>query len=194
MPIPSQGHYGFHSFPVVDWFVCLYNYEFWLSLFKIVRSSVILLLPLLFCSIFDFTNSVVDHCMSFCPYFFWLLYCLSFDLRLLITPLVSPSSSLGLSPWLLWSSNFTFTFIYVYHWTILISVLTFDILLSYLYHTLAVRVAIQGYTQFHLYSHHSHHRNEINTHHMIDYNCNHSYQGCILSWKNIKIMNTKPQL
>ena len=29
-------------------FVCLYNYEFWLSLCKIVRSSVILLLPLLF--------------------------------------------------------------------------------------------------------------------------------------------------
>ena len=28
-------------------FVCLYNYEFWLSLCKIVRSSVILLLPLL---------------------------------------------------------------------------------------------------------------------------------------------------
>jgi hypothetical protein len=40
-------HYGFQSFPVVDWFVCLYNYEFWLSLCKIVRSSVILLLPLL---------------------------------------------------------------------------------------------------------------------------------------------------
>ena len=46
MPVPSQGHYDFHSFPVVD-FVCLYNYEFWLSLCKIVRSSVILLLPLL---------------------------------------------------------------------------------------------------------------------------------------------------
>jgi len=27
-------------------FVCLYNYEFWFSLYKIVRSSVILLLPL----------------------------------------------------------------------------------------------------------------------------------------------------
>ena len=23
MPVPSQGHYGFHSFPVVDWF-CLF--------------------------------------------------------------------------------------------------------------------------------------------------------------------------
>ena len=47
MPVPSQGYYGFDSFPVVDWFVCLYTYEFWLSLCKIVRSSVILLLPLL---------------------------------------------------------------------------------------------------------------------------------------------------
>ena len=32
MPVPSQGHYGFHSFPVVfrllTDFVCLYNYEF----------------------------------------------------------------------------------------------------------------------------------------------------------------------
>jgi hypothetical protein len=27
-------------------FVCLYTYEFWLSLYKIIRSSVILLLPL----------------------------------------------------------------------------------------------------------------------------------------------------
>jgi hypothetical protein len=27
MPVPSQGHYGYHSFPVVD-LVCLYTYEF----------------------------------------------------------------------------------------------------------------------------------------------------------------------
>jgi hypothetical protein len=38
----NKGHYGFHSFPVVDW----YTYEFWLSVCKIARSSVILLLPL----------------------------------------------------------------------------------------------------------------------------------------------------
>jgi hypothetical protein len=25
MPVPSQGHYGFHSFPVFDWF-CLFIY------------------------------------------------------------------------------------------------------------------------------------------------------------------------
>jgi positive regulator of sigma E activity len=41
MPVPSQGH-----FRLLTDFVCLYNYEFWLSLCKIVRSSVILLLPL----------------------------------------------------------------------------------------------------------------------------------------------------
>jgi hypothetical protein len=81
MPVPSQGHYGFHSFPVDDWFFlfiylwvltfsgwwlifsvyilmsfdvfrlmtdffCLYTYEFWFSLCKIARSSVILLLLL----------------------------------------------------------------------------------------------------------------------------------------------------
>ena len=50
MPVPSQGHYDFQNFPVVDWF-CLFIYfiEFWLSLCKIVRSSVILLLPLFMC-------------------------------------------------------------------------------------------------------------------------------------------------
>jgi hypothetical protein len=48
MPVPSQGHYGFHSFPLVTDFVCLYTYEFWLSLWKIVRSSVICYYPYLF--------------------------------------------------------------------------------------------------------------------------------------------------
>jgi hypothetical protein len=36
----------FTVFRLLADFVCLYNYEFWLSLCKIVRSSVILLLPL----------------------------------------------------------------------------------------------------------------------------------------------------
>ena len=58
MPVSSQGHYGFHSFPGVDCFVCLYTYEFWLSLCKIVWSSVILLLPLL-------TRYVCIHCIYF---------------------------------------------------------------------------------------------------------------------------------
>ena len=44
MPVPSQGHC---AFPVVDW-SCLfvYLYQFCLSLWKIPRSAVILLLPI----------------------------------------------------------------------------------------------------------------------------------------------------
>jgi hypothetical protein len=48
MPVPSQGHYVFTVLRLLTDFVCLYNYEFLLSLCKIARSSVILLLPL-FC-------------------------------------------------------------------------------------------------------------------------------------------------
>ena len=44
MPVPSQGHYGFHSFPVVDWF-CLFIY-LWVLTF-----------PLLDCS--EFGNCVI---------------------------------------------------------------------------------------------------------------------------------------
>ena len=40
--------YVFTVFRLLTDFVCLYNYEFWLSLCKIVRSSEILLLPLFF--------------------------------------------------------------------------------------------------------------------------------------------------
>ena len=40
------GSLQFSVFRLLTDFVCLYNYEFWLSLYKIVRSSVILLLPL----------------------------------------------------------------------------------------------------------------------------------------------------
>jgi hypothetical protein len=47
MPVPSRGFITvFTVFRLLTDFVCLYNYEFWLSLCKIVRSSVILLLPL----------------------------------------------------------------------------------------------------------------------------------------------------
>ena len=42
----------FTGFRLLTDFVCLYNYEFWLSLCKIVRSSVILLLPLFKYNIF----------------------------------------------------------------------------------------------------------------------------------------------
>ena len=44
--IQNQG-FLFHVFRLLTDFVCLYTYELWLSLCKIVRSSVILLLPLL---------------------------------------------------------------------------------------------------------------------------------------------------
>ena len=98
-------------------FVCLYNYEFWLSPCKIVRSSVILLLPLLLIYGFLllllylqtfllaivlsvlcwFTASYFSSCIF--KLFFWLLSCLSsVDLRLLTSPLVSLNFSAGYSP------------------------------------------------------------------------------------------------
>ena len=42
----KSGSLRFSVFRLLTDFVCLYNYEFWLSLCKIVRSSVILVLPL----------------------------------------------------------------------------------------------------------------------------------------------------
>ena len=37
MPVPSQRHYGFHSFPVVDWF-CLFIY-LWVLTFPLLDCS-----------------------------------------------------------------------------------------------------------------------------------------------------------
>ena len=37
MPVPSQGHCGFHSFPVVDWF-CLFVY-LWVLTFPLLDCS-----------------------------------------------------------------------------------------------------------------------------------------------------------
>jgi hypothetical protein len=37
MPVPSQGHYGFHSFPIVDWF-CLFIY-LWVLPFPLLDCS-----------------------------------------------------------------------------------------------------------------------------------------------------------
>ena len=48
----------FTVFRLLTDFVCLYNYEFWLSLCKIVRSSLILLLPLFTMRRFFFYLSV----------------------------------------------------------------------------------------------------------------------------------------
>jgi hypothetical protein len=57
MPVPSQGRYGFPSFQLLTDFVCSYTYEFLLSLWKIVRSSVILLLPLLAITLYIFLQA-----------------------------------------------------------------------------------------------------------------------------------------
>jgi hypothetical protein len=46
MPVPSQVITVFTVCRLLTDFVCLYNYEFWLSLCKIVQSLVILLLPI----------------------------------------------------------------------------------------------------------------------------------------------------
>ena len=78
MPVPSQGHYGFHSFRLLTDFVCLYNYEFWLSLCKIVQSSIILLLPLFsflswaFCSA-SLVSWSCFLCTQYCQ-FFWIFH------------------------------------------------------------------------------------------------------------------------
>ena len=66
LPVPNQGHYGFHSFPVVDWF-CLFIF-LWVLTFrcKIVRSSVILLLPLFFFDI-RFLIAPFGICKRFLP-------------------------------------------------------------------------------------------------------------------------------
>ena len=70
MPVPSQGHYVLTVFRLLTDFVYLYTYEFWLSLCKIFRSSVILLLPLFkFCNVnaffsFDLYMVYIPECMQ----------------------------------------------------------------------------------------------------------------------------------
>ena len=54
--VPSQ---VFTVFRLLTDFVCLYTYEFWLSLCKIVRSSVILLLPLWNCGWCAFQSHIL---------------------------------------------------------------------------------------------------------------------------------------
>jgi hypothetical protein len=51
--------------------------------FTLVFSGVHVTRPLVLCVCF------VDRCLSFSPYFCWPLCCLFFDLRILITTLVS---------------------------------------------------------------------------------------------------------
>jgi hypothetical protein len=70
MSVPSQGHYGFHSFPVVDWFVCLYNYEFWLSLCKIVPSRFHYgsKVPAVTITVFKYRNKIGKIVVKAVPY------------------------------------------------------------------------------------------------------------------------------
>jgi hypothetical protein len=57
----------FIVFQLLTDFVCLYTYEFWLSLWKIVRSSVILLLPLFICFFDSIFKLTVWHFFCFFP-------------------------------------------------------------------------------------------------------------------------------
>ena len=88
MPVPSLGHCCFPRLPVVDWF-CLLIFEFWLSLCKIARRSVILLLPIFTWKVYSvFTNIRMIlpllHCvivmyLSSPPSFQWGSYYLIFS-------------------------------------------------------------------------------------------------------------------
>ena len=67
-----------HDLQLYNDFVCLYTYEFWLSLCKIVRSSIILLLPFL-------TLYIVNLVVSYMFFLFcFLLNMMSFQLQVLI--------------------------------------------------------------------------------------------------------------
>jgi hypothetical protein len=65
----------FTVFRLLTDFVCLYTCEFWLSLCKIPRSSVILLLPL-----FNVNLTIHTTCCEICKLFFYLGRYLEFDL------------------------------------------------------------------------------------------------------------------
>jgi len=58
----KSGSLRFSQFSGCWLILCLYTYEFWLSLWKIVRSSVILLLPLFCpCTLISSTNKTDRH-------------------------------------------------------------------------------------------------------------------------------------
>ena len=46
-----------------------------------------------FCLCLFIAQGCPYRCLSFCPYYFWPLCCPSFDLLIMITPLVSSRSS-----------------------------------------------------------------------------------------------------
>ena len=77
MPVPSHDHYGFHSFPVVDWF-CLFIY-LWVLTF-----------PLLDCS--EFGNFVITIIIQYifeinCPFVYYSRNRLTHETDLLVYPL-----------------------------------------------------------------------------------------------------------
>jgi hypothetical protein len=97
MPVPSQGHYVFTVFRLLTDFVCLYTYEFWLSLCYIVRSSVILLPLFKKVSLITLEHTFSIHSKSYSNFMFWDLNINSFSLMLLCdTYLVD---------WLLFTAN-----------------------------------------------------------------------------------------
>ena len=97
MPLPSQGHYVFTVFRFLTDFVCSYTYEFWLSLCKIARSSVILLLPL-----FSIQRTVFRARFRIWSFFVWPVFCFSFDWWLLIIPFFQNMSISVANILLLW--------------------------------------------------------------------------------------------
>jgi hypothetical protein len=70
----------FVFFRLLTDFVCLYTYEFWLSLCKIVRSSVIMLLPLFVLNLCFVLSVSLDYPFVTASFFLW---------RLLITTCIS---------------------------------------------------------------------------------------------------------
>ena len=75
----KSGSLRFSVFRLLTDFVCLYTYEFWLSLCKIDRSSVILLLPLFIIQRTGFRSR-----FRLWSFFVWPVYCFSFAWWLLI--------------------------------------------------------------------------------------------------------------
>jgi hypothetical protein len=75
----------FTVFRLLTDFVCLYTYEFWLSLWKIVRRSVILLLPIFIVSAFFQRQIVRWICRWYLAYTLYSTYTISWSLIPLIS-------------------------------------------------------------------------------------------------------------
>jgi hypothetical protein len=99
MPVPCYGHYGFHSFPVVDWF-CLFKY-LWVLTFPLEDCSefgnfVITLIWIFFCFHLE-TQKRVDW--NWLP--FWILHLRDYSINIMYrinTHLLSHSHCLLAAP------------------------------------------------------------------------------------------------